>query len=67
MAGKTLATWLEDNNKTQAWLGEQLAMSQTGVSNVVRGKDTRFDTLRSIYKITDGEVTPNWMILGKAA
>lgn len=61
-----LVDWLKRNGKTQDWLGEQLGMSQSGVGRIVNGRDTRFATLRRIYELTDGAVTPNWMVLGKA-
>lgn len=62
-----LSDWLKANNKTREWLGEQLGVSQTNASRIVAGKDTRFSNLARIYELTNGEVTPNWMILGKAA
>lgn len=62
-----LADWLKAENKTQEWLGEQLGMSQTGVSRIVNGGDTSFTTLRRINELTNGAVSPNWMVLGKAA
>jgi hypothetical protein len=67
VAGMSLPDWLKANNKTLDWLAEQLQISQTGASRIARGKDTRYVNLRRIYEVTDGAVTPNWMILGKAS
>jgi hypothetical protein len=67
VAGMTLPEWLEENGKTREWLAGQLGVSQTGASRIVAGKDTKFANLRRIHEITEGAVSPNWMILGRAA
>lgn len=67
MAGMTIKDWLKENGKTQEWLAGQLGMSQTGVVRIVAGKTTNYENLRKIHELTNGAVTPNWMVLGAAA
>lgn len=67
MAGMTLKDWLETEDVKQEWLAEKLDMSQSTVSRIISGADTTDSIKRRIYRITEGAVTPNWMVLGRAA
>lgn len=67
VAAQSLPEWLKANGKTQEWLAGRMGLSQTGVSRIIAGKDTKFDNLRRVYEVTDGAVTPNMIVLGKAA
>lgn len=65
MAGMNLGDWLRAKPMTQPAFAKLSGVSQTTISRVVNGGDTTNETMRKIYDATDGEVTPNWLVLNK--
>lgn len=66
MAVKTLPQWRADNNLTQSQFGEQVGITTRTISHIENGGNTTWENLRAIYDATDGEVTPNMIVLGKS-
>lgn len=67
MAGMNLKEWLTKESMTQAEFAAKAKMKQRTVSHIINGGTTSNENHTKIYEATDGEVTPNWTILGKAA
>lgn len=67
MAVMTLPDWRAENNKTQTDVAEKIGVSTRAISHIEKGGNTDFENLRKIYELTDGQVTPNMIILGKPA
>lgn len=67
MAGSNLKDWLKANDVTQEQFEATSGVPQSTISRICKGGDSTDDTKRRIYEATNGEVTPNWLVLGKAA
>jgi transcriptional regulator with XRE-family HTH domain len=67
LAGSNLKDWLKANGLTQEDFEKKSGLPQSTISRVCRGGDSTDDTKRKIYETTNGEVTPNWLVLNKAA
>ncbi len=66
MIGMTLKDWLKENGYTQKSFAAHLGVAQSTISRAVNGR-CEFAVMIKIYEATSGAVTPNWIILGKAA
>jgi len=54
--GERLRVWLEDERRTQQWLGEQIGTHQTNVSAWIRGRPIPLEMAVKIEKLTGIEV-----------
>lgn len=67
LAGMNLKDWLAANKLTQEQFEQKSGIPQSTISRICQGGDSTDDTKRKIYETTNGEVTPNWLVLNKAA
>lgn len=64
----TLKEWFaEDGSRTQGQLATLTGLDQGHISRLVGGATCSADTMRVIHEATGGAVTPNDMVLGRAA
>lgn len=61
-----LKDWLASQGLTQEKFEELSGIDQATISRLCLGKDCTDETKRKIYDATGGQVTPNWLVLGKA-
>ena len=67
MAVLSLKEWREQNDKTQGDVAGVLGVAPRTISHIEGGGNTTFANLKAIYDLTDGQVTPNMIVLGKPA
>lgn len=58
-----LKEWLELKKLTQDQFSAQSGIPQTTISRLCRGQPTSSEMMRTIFEATDGEVTPNDLVL----
>lgn len=57
-----LSQWRQINHRTQAWVAEQIGVSQSFISLIERAQDPQTpnaDVMRALYILTHGQVQPN--------
>jgi plasmid maintenance system antidote protein VapI len=64
----TLKDWIaEDAERTQQKVADGIGVDQAFVSRLCNGAACSADVMKRIFDFTGGSVTPNDMVLGRAA
>lgn len=64
--GARLKQWLEDNERTQAWLGRQVNESQQNLSAWIRGRPIPLAVAVAIRRLTDIPVE-DWLVAAESS
>lgn len=63
--GARLRTWLDDNDRTQAWLAKQIGDKQQNLSAWIRGRPVPLAIAVAIRKVTDIPVE-DWLVAAES-